>query len=640
MSKIIGIDLGTTNSVVAVMEGGQPVVIPNQEGGRTTPSVVGFTKAGERLVGQVAKRQSVTNPENTIYSIKRFMGRRFDEVQEEIKLVPYKIVAGDNRDARVDISGKKYSPPEISAMILGKLKEAAEAYLGEKVTKAVITVPAYFNDAQRQATKDAGQVAGLEVMRIINEPTAAALAYGLDKKKDETIAVFDFGGGTFDISILEVGDGVVEVKSTNGDTHLGGDNIDQRLIDWIIQEFKKDNGIDLSRDQMALQRLKEASEKAKIELSTLLETEINLPFITADATGPKHLVLKITRAKFQDMVSDILERVMGPCKQAMADAGVTPQQIDEVVLVGGSTRIPKVQEMVRNLFGKEPNKSVNPDEVVAIGAAVQGGVLGGEVKDVLLLDVTPLSLGIETLGGVFTKLIERNTTIPTRKSETFSTAGDNQSSVEIKVYQGERAMAQHNRLLGVFQLGNIPPAPRGIPQIEVTFDIDANGILNVAAKDKATNNEQKITITSSSGLSKEEVEKMARDAESNAADDRRKKEEIEARNRADAMVYNIEKMLKEHRDKISDADAKSVEDSLEETKKAISTGNAEQINAATDKLTAASHKLAEAMYKTAGAPSGGPSPDGQAGQQTADAGKAKEKDNVVDAEFVDVEDKK
>ena len=639
MSKIIGIDLGTTNSVVAVMEAGQPTVIPNQEGGRTTPSVVGFTKSGERLVGQVAKRQAVTNPENTVYSIKRFMGRRYNEVSEEMKLVPYKVVMGEHGDARVEIQGKKYSPPEISAMILTKLKEAAEAYLGEKVTKAVITVPAYFNDAQRQATKDAGQIAGLEVMRIINEPTAAALAYGLDKKKDETIAVYDFGGGTFDISILEVGDGVVEVKSTNGDTHLGGDNIDQRIIDWLIQEFKKDQGVDVSKDQMALQRLKEAAEKAKIELSTLLETEVNLPFLTADASGPKHLSIKLTRARFEQMVDDILQRSVGPCKQAMQDAGVTPNDIDEVVLVGGSTRIPKVQQMVRDLFGKEPNKSVNPDEVVAVGAAVQGGVLGGEVKDVLLLDVTPLSLGIETLGGVFTKLIERNTTIPTRKSEVFSTAADSQTSVEIKVYQGERSMARDNRMLGVFQLVGIPPAPRGIPQIEVTFDIDANGILNVTAKDRATNNEQKITITSSSGLSKDEVEKMARDAESHSAEDRKKKEEIEARNRADAMVYNVEKMLKEHRDKISEADAKQVESAVEELKKAMNEGGLDKINAATDKLTQASHKLAEAMYKAqAPGPNGGPGAGAQPGQE-APAGE-KQKDNVVDAEFVDVEDKK
>src|SRR5271163_140877 len=637
MSKIIGIDLGTTNSVVSVMEGGQAVVIPNQEGGRTTPSVVAFTKSGERLVGTVAKRQSVTNPENTVYSIKRFMGRRFNEVSEEMKLVPYRVVAGDTSDARVEIQGKKYSPPEISAMILTKLKEAAEAYLGEKVSKAVITVPAYFNDSQRQATKDAGQIAGLEVMRIINEPTAAALAYGLDKKKNETIAVYDFGGGTFDISILEVGDGVVEVKSTNGDTHLGGDNIDQRIIDWLIQEFKKETGVDVSKDQMALQRLKEAAEKAKIELSNTLETEINLPFLTADASGPKHMNVKLTRARLEQMVADILDRASGPCKQAIADANVTPAQIDEVVLVGGSTRMPKVQQQVRDLFNKEPNKSVNPDEVVAVGAAVQGGVLGGEVKDVLLLDVTPLSLGIETMGGVFTKLIERNTTIPTRKSETFSTAADSQTSVEIKVYQGERSLARDNRMLGVFQLVGIPPAPRGIPQIEVTFDIDANGILNVTAKDKATNNEQKITITSSSGLSKEEVDKMAKDAEAHSAEDKEQREAVEARNGLDSMVYNVEKMLKEAGDKVQESDKTEVEAALAAAKTTLAgTPSAAELNAAKDRLTTVSHKLAEAMYKASAA---APPTDGATGTTEGHA-EPKKDEGVIDAEYVDVDEKK
>src|SRR5437016_9394939 len=641
MSKIIGIDLGTTNSVVAVMEGGEPVVIANQEGGRTTPSVVAFTKTGERLVGQVAKRQAVTNAENTVYSIKRFMGRRYDEVSEEMKMVPYKVTRSSNNDARIEIMGREYSPPEVSAMILQKLKSAAEDYIGQKIDKAVITVPAYFNDSQRQATKDAGRIAGLEVLRIINEPTAAALAYGLDKKKDETIAVFDFGGGTYDISILEVGEGVVEVKSTNGDTHLGGDDIDERLIEWIIDEFRKDQGIDLSKDKMALQRLKEAAEKAKMELSTVQETEITLPFVTADATGPKHLNLKLTRAKFEALVDDLLQRSVGPCKQALQDAGVKPSDIDEVVLVGGTTRIPKVQAIVRELFGKEPHKGVNPDEVVAVGAAVQAGVLGGEVKDGLLLDVTPLSPGIETLGGVFTRLIERNTTIPTRKSEVFSTASDSQTSVEIKVFQGERAMAGDNKMLGVFQLVGIPPAPRGIPQVEVTFDIDANGIMNVTAKDKATNNEQKITISSSSGLSKDEVDKMARDAESHAGDDRKQRDQIEARNRADAMVYNVEKTLKEHRSKISDTEAREIETAIEETKKAMSDGDANKLNAATDRLTQASHKLPEPIRKAssqpgAGGAAGAPG-NGAAGE--AKPGEPGKKDDVVDAEFVDVDDK-
>jgi molecular chaperone DnaK len=635
MSKIIGIDLGTTNSVVAVMEGGEPVVIANQEGGRTTPSVVAFTKSGERLVGQVAKRQAVTNAENTVYSIKRFMGRRYDEVNEEMKMVPYKVTRLSNNDARVEIMGKEYSPPEISAMILQKLKTAAEDYLGQKVDKAVITVPAYFNDSQRQATKDAGRIAGLEVLRIINEPTAAALAYGLDKKKDETIAVYDFGGGTFDISILEVGEGVVEVKATNGDTHLGGDNLDQRIIDWIIDEFRKDQGIDLSKDKMALQRLKEAAEKAKMELSTVQETEITLPFVTADATGPKHLNLKLTRAKFEALVDDLLQRSVGPCKQALQDAGVKPSDIDEVVLVGGTTRIPKVQAIVRELFGKEPHKGVNPDEVVAVGAAVQAGVLGGEVKDVLLLDVTPLSLGIETLGGVFTRLIERNTTIPTRKSEIFSTAADSQTSVEIHVLQGERPMARDNRTLGKFHLVGIPAAPRGVPQIEVTFDIDANGIVNVSAKDLGTGKEQKITITSSSGLSKDDISKMVREAESHADEDKRKKEEIEARNRADSLVYQTEKTLNENRSKISDSDAKAVEAAIADTKKALEEGGTDRINKAADALTQASHRVAEAMYK-------GAAPGGQPGGASTDGGaqSGSKQDDVIDAEYVDADEKK
>jgi len=640
MAKIIGIDLGTTNSVVAVMEGGEPKVIPNSEDDRTTPSIVAFTKTGERLVGQTAKRQAVTNPQNTIYSIKRFMGRRASEVTDEMKMVPYTVKAqGDH--VVVVAQGKEYTPPEISAMILQKLKQAAESYLGTTVTEAVITVPAYFNDAQRQATKDAGRIAGLDVKRIVNEPTAAALAYGLDKKKDETIAVYDFGGGTFDISILEVGEGVIEVKSTNGDTHLGGDNIDQRIVDWLIDEFKKEEGLDLRAkgNEMALQRLKQAAEAAKIELSTAMETEINLPFITADANGPKHLVRKLTRAKLEQLVDDILQRSLEPCRKAMADAGVKADQIHEVVLVGGQTRMPKIQQMVKELFGKEPHRGVNPDEVVAIGAAVQAGVLAGEVKDLLLLDVTPLTLSIETAGGVATPMIARNTTIPTKKTETFSTFADNQTEVEVHVLQGERSMAQDNRTLGKFKLGGIVPAPRGVPQIEVTFDIDANGILNVTAKDRGTGKDQKITITSSSGLSKEEVERMARDAESHATEDKEKREQIEARNGLDNMVYNIEKMLKESGDKVSGTEKSEVESALADAKKTLEgSPNASELNAAREKLTAASHKLAEAMYKASAnaAPTDGET--AAAGNTAAE--EPKKEEGVIDAEYVDVDDKK
>ena len=637
MSRIIGIDLGTTNSVVASMEGGKPVVIANQEGSRTTPSVVGFGKNGERPVGQVAKRQAITNPEKTVFSIKRFMGRRFDEVTQEIKMFPFHVVRGENDTARVEVDGKPYSPPEISAMILQKLKAAAEDYLGGKVEKAVITVPAYFNDAQRQATKDAGQIAGLDVVRLVNEPTAAALAYGLDKKKNETIAVYDFGGGTFDISILEVGEGVVEVKSTNGDTHLGGDDIDQRLIEWLVEEFRRDQGIDLSKDRMSLQRLKEAVEKAKCELSTTQESEINLPFITADASGPKHLNMKLTRSKFEQLVEDIIQRTVGPCKQALKDAGLEPKDIDEVVLVGGSTRIPWVQKLVQDLFGKEPHKGVNPDEVVAVGAAIQAGVLGGEVHDLLLLDVTPLSLGVETLGSVTDVVIPRNTTIPTRKSKVYSTADDSQTQVEIHVLQGERPMAHDNRTLGRFHLIGIPPAPRGIPQIEVTFDIDANGILHVTAKDLGTGKEQKIQITASSGLKEEEIQTMVREAEQHADDDRQRREEVESHNRQDSLIYSTDKLVNEHKEKLPEAQRKDIEAAIVEARRALEEGTKEAMDSAYEKLTKASHRLAEEIYRAAGATAG--AAPGGAGPGTGPTPPPSGDGDVVDAEYVDVESK-
>jgi len=631
MAKIIGIDLGTTNSVVAVMEGKEPAIITNAEGMRTTPSVVGFSKSGEQLVGQVAKRQAITNPENTVYSVKRFMGKKFDEVTEEAKRVPYKVISGPNGDVRIDTTEKKFSPPEISAMILGKLKAAAETYLGETVKEAVITVPAYFNDAERQATKDAGRIAGLEVKRIINEPTAAALAYGLDKKADETIAVFDFGGGTFDISILEVGEGVVEVKSTNGDVHLGGDNVDEILIQWILDEFKKDQGIDLGKDKMALQRLKETAEKAKIELSSTQSTEINLPFITADASGPKHLNLTLTRAKFEAMMDDLFERLLVPCQNALKDAGVKASDIDEVVLVGGSTRIPKVQEKVKNFFGKGPHQGVNPDEVVAIGAAIQGGVLSGDVKDLLLLDVTPLTLGIETMGGVATPLIERNTTIPTKKSETFSTAEDNQTQVEIVVFQGERPMARDNKVLGKFSLVGIPSAPRGMPKIEVTFDIDANGILHVEAKDVGTGKKQDIRITSSSGLTEDEIESMVKEAEVNADADRKRKEGVEARNKLDSLVWQTEKNLEEVKDKMASEDLDALNKALEGAKEALKGDDAEALNQAYDNLVQASHKMAETLYQqNQGQPGGGAEGTGETGTDDKSS-----EDGVIDAEVVD-----